>query len=99
MTNSSLTEVAAILKKANTVVVACHVRPDGDAIGSGMALCKALENAGKKVYMLCEDIPPERLLIFKSMPRTFQTMSVKLEELDLFVCVDSAEVARIGAFA
>lgn len=99
MINNSLAEVAAVLKKANTVVVACHVRPDGDAIGSGMALCKALENAGKRAYMLCEEAPPERLMIFKSMPRTYPSMPVKPEEIDLFVCVDSADVTRIGTFA
>ena len=47
MTNNSLSEVAAILKRAKSVAVLCHVRPDGDALGSGFALCNALKNEGK----------------------------------------------------
>lgn len=99
MTNNSLAEVAAVLKRANTVAVACHVRPDGDALGSGMALCLALENAGKRAFMLCEEAPPERLSIFPFMPKTYQSLPIKREELDLFVCVDSADLPRIGIFA
>ena len=52
MTDCTLAEVAAVLKNANTVFIACHVRPDGDAIGSGLALCLALKKAGKQAYML-----------------------------------------------
>ena len=98
MTNTSLAEVAALLKKSNNIAVACHVRPDGDALGSGLALCAALKNAGKNVYMLCEDQPPERLTIFDGM-QTLQELPVAIEKIDLFVSVDSADVSRIGIFS
>ncbi len=99
MTNNSPAEIAALLKNSKTVAVCCHVRPDGDAIGSGLALTRALENAGKKVYMLCEEQPPERLCLFPAMSETVQSLPVKLNELDLFVVVDSADVTRIGSFS
>lgn len=99
MTNNSLAEVAAVLKNCKTVAVCCHVRPDGDAVGSGLALTLALENAGKKVFMLCEEQPPERLCLFPAMGKTFQSLPVDLKELDLFIVVDSADVTRIGTFA
>lgn len=99
MTNNSLAEVAAVLKNCKTVAVCCHVRPDGDAVGSGLALTLALENAGKKVFMLCEEQPPERLCLFPAMGKTYQELPVKWDEPDLFVVVDSADVTRIGTFA
>lgn len=99
MTNNSLAEVAAVLKQSKKVAVVCHVRPDGDALGSGLALTLALENAGKTVYMLCDEETPERLNIVPAMGRTLRGLPVKYEELDLFVSVDSAELARIGEFA
>ncbi|MDE7257356.1 MAG: bifunctional oligoribonuclease/PAP phosphatase NrnA [Clostridia bacterium] len=99
MTNNSLAEIAAILKNCNKAAVCCHVRPDGDALGSGLAVTKALENAGKTVYMLCEEQPPERLSLFPAMQNIFQSLPVKLNELDLFIVVDSADVTRIGCFA
>lgn len=98
MTNNKLAEIAALLKNCKTAVVCCHVRPDGDAVGSGLALTTALENAGKKVYMLCEQ-PPERLCLFPAMGKTLQSLPVELKEIDLFVVVDCADATRLGDFA
>ncbi|MGN0805975.1 MAG: bifunctional oligoribonuclease/PAP phosphatase NrnA [Candidatus Coproplasma sp.] len=98
MRNNSLSEIAAVLKGATSVAVACHVRPDGDALGSGFGLCKALQNAGKKAYMLLEEAPPRRLTILPCMDEYFLQLPVPLNEIDLFVTVDSAELNRIGGF-
>ena len=60
MTNNSLNEIALQLKKAQTVAIFCHARPDGDALGAGLALYTAMQNAGKFAVMCCEDAPPEK---------------------------------------
>ena len=99
MNNASLAEVAAVLKNANTVAIACHVRPDGDALGSGLALCLALRNAGKSAYMLCEEEPPERLKILPAIDLTYRELPKDATAPDLFVAVDSADVTRIGIYA
>ncbi len=98
MKNNTLKEVAALLKEAKTIVVACHVRPDGDALGSGFALCKALKNAGKSAYMLLEEAPPQRLTILSGMDEYYREFPVNIKDVDLFVTVDCAEENRIGAF-
>ncbi|MGN1060594.1 MAG: bifunctional oligoribonuclease/PAP phosphatase NrnA, partial [Candidatus Coproplasma sp.] len=98
MKNNSLSEIASVLKGAHSVAVACHVRPDGDALGSGFGLCKALQNAGKKAYMLLEEAPSQRLSILSGMDVYFGELPVSLNEIDLFVTVDSAELTRIGGF-
>ena len=97
MANSILAEIAAVLNNANTVVIACHARPDGDALGSGLALCLALKNAGKEAYMLCEEAPSQRLTVLPAMETTYQEMPQGVNP-DLFVAVDSAELNRIGIF-
>ncbi|MDE6690978.1 MAG: DHH family phosphoesterase, partial [Clostridia bacterium] len=97
MTNNTLAEIAALLKNCRTAAVCCHVRPDGDAICSGLALTTALENAGKKAYMLCEQ-PPERLCLFPAMGKTYQSLPVQLNEIDLFIVVDCADDLRLGDF-
>lgn len=98
MANSSLSDVAEVIKRSKKIAVACHVRPDGDALGSALALSTALNNAGKTAYMLCDDEPPERLCIFPAMKRVNRTLPVKRGEIDLFVSVDCAESSRMGAF-
>jgi phosphoesterase RecJ-like protein len=47
-TNISIGQLAADLRKAKSVVVTTHAKPDGDAVGSTLALVRSLERAGVK---------------------------------------------------
>ena len=98
MTSNSYTEIAEQLKKARSVAVFCHARPDGDALGSGLALCLALQNAGISAIMCCEDTPPEKFSFLSAMKSVRRGLPTK-QQFDTFVCVDSADVTRIGIFA
>lgn len=99
MKNNSLAEIGGVLKNARCILISCHIRPDGDALGSGFALCRALLNAGKKAYMLCDDVIPERLNILSGMDTYYTELPVNIKEVDLFVTVDCADVTRLGKFA
>ena len=44
--NATLEEIAARIKGAKSVAVLTHMRPDGDAFGSALALSSALETLG-----------------------------------------------------
>ena len=57
-TENSVAAVAARIKKAQKAAIFCHARPDGDALGSGLALCLAMRAAGKTADFVCEDAPP-----------------------------------------
>lgn len=96
MTNS-LEEVIEQLNSANCIAIFCHARPDGDALGAGLALCLALENAGKKAYMFCEDIPPEKFSFVPSMNKVLQELPNL--DYDVLVSVDCADVTRMGVFS
>lgn len=97
MNNCTLAEIAQQLKNAQDIAVFCHVRPDGDALGSGLALCLALNNAGKTAHMVCEDAVPERLQIFPAMQRL--ESSFPQGAVDTLITVDCADITRIGAFS
>jgi len=47
----SISEAASLLRGAGHVLIITHVRPDGDAAGSGCALCLALRKLGKTAYL------------------------------------------------
>ena len=98
MTNNNLTEIAKVINGAKIVAVCCHARPDGDALGSLTAICVALTNAGKEVYMLCEEQPPEKLCITPSTRKSYQQLPVDLKKLELFITVDCSDVTRLGSF-
>ncbi len=58
---STLTEVARALKAHDDYLLSCHVSPEGDAIGSILAIASLLKRLGKKATVVCEDSFPERL--------------------------------------
>lgn len=95
--NSSLEEIIEQLNAAKRIAIFCHARPDGDALGAGLALCLALENAGKKAYMCCEDVPPEKFMFVPSVKKVLQELPNL--EYDVLVSVDCADITRMGVFS
>lgn len=95
--NNTIEEITSELNKARCVAIFCHARPDGDALGSGLALCLALERAGKTAYMCCEDAPPEKFAFLPEMQRV--NRQIPNAEYDLLVSVDCADSARMGVFS
>lgn len=95
--NSKIEEITAKLNNAKRVAVFCHVHPDGDAIGGGLALYHALKSKGKTVCFVCEDAVPEKFMFLAG------ASEVKTElpdsGYDLFVSLDCADLTRMGAFA
>lgn len=95
--NNSFEEIIEQLNAAKRIAIFCHARPDGDALGAGLALCIALENVGKKAYMCCEDLPPEKFSFIHSMNKVLQELPNL--DYDLFISVDCADVTRMGVFS
>ena len=98
MTDNALTSIVKQLKDARAIAVFCHVRPDGDALGSGLALVTALKSAGKTACMLCEEAAPDRLKILPAMDDVCTVLPQGVT-FDLLVSVDCADLTRLGTFA
>ena len=66
MTSAEATraQVAEAIRQRQRFVVVSHARPDGDAIGSSLAMAYALRHMGKDVRVLSRDAPPPPLMVF-----------------------------------
>lgn len=95
--NNTLSEIAEQLNKANSVAIFCHARPDGDALGAGLALAVAFRNAGKSTDMCCEGLPPEKFSFLPAV-KTVKNVLPQNKNYDAFICVDCADVTRMGIF-
>lgn len=51
MTRIFLSDAAAALRAADNILILTHIRPDGDAAGSGCALCLGLRALGKTAWL------------------------------------------------
>lgn len=93
---NSLSEIAEVLRPAQRVAIAAHVRPDGDAVGSVLGLALSLREMGKTVYALLEDGVPSNLAF---LPETVTVLSPPYAdfEIDVAVALDTATHERVGA--
>lgn len=89
----SVSQVKDTLMDADTVAIAGHRNPDGDSIGSILALGAGLEWLGKKVYMLCEDPVPERYHCLHGVSRIVKRCPVRV---DCAVAVDCGSREMLG---
>ena len=56
-------QVADAIRQRQRFVVTSHARPDGDAIGSSLAMAYALRYLGKDVRVVSRDAPPPPLMV------------------------------------
>ena len=83
------------LERSQNIVIASHVRPDGDAVGSLLGLGLALINAGKSVQMVLVDGVPAS---FRHLEGSELIVKEPKGEHDTFITVDSADFKRVGKF-
>jgi phosphoesterase RecJ-like protein len=89
---------ADLLEASDTISVVCHVYPDADTIGAGLALALVLDQVGKKVqvsFAAPADLPES----LQSLPGGH--LLVEPDEMrvdaDLVITVDIPSVNRLGA--
>ena len=79
------------LAEAKEILVASHVRPDGDAVGALLGLGLALQDSGKKVQMVLADGVPSS---FKHLEGADQIKTAIDGKFDTFITVDCADFKR-----
>lgn len=95
-------ELSKHLNAADNILLVCHVNPDGDAIGSQLALYHYLMNAGKKVEM----ISPNYLQEFLKWMDGVKNINIYIndrklcrkliENADLIIMLDFNQTSRLG---
>lgn len=58
-------------------LITSHVAPDGDNIGSSIALCKFLQNIGKNTYHVLDDNAPQSLSYITSKVKIYKSSDVQ----------------------
>lgn len=87
-------QLAKRLRAANNIAITAHVNPDGDAVGSALALRHYLTALGKSVVLLLDDDIPTNFSILPGYD-LFCRPEAPLENIDLLVVLD-ASLDRTG---
>jgi phosphoesterase RecJ-like protein len=91
-------QAVELLAGSDEIVAACHVNPDGDALGSMFGLASFLERQGKKVWRSWGTKPvqvPPQYAFMPGASLLVQPGDVPIE-IPTFVAVDCADRARLG---
>lgn len=89
-------ELIEKVKEANAVLIATHINPDGDAIGSALSVYHALTAMGKDVTLSCADPVPGKLSFLPGAEKFKQVEALQGRAFDLSFAVDAADAGRIG---
>lgn len=93
MTEEMIGAIQQRLDRSKNIVIASHVRPDGDAIGSLLGMGLALSNAGKSVQMVLVDGVSAS---YRHLHGSDLIVKEPTLEHDTFITVDCADFKRVG---
>lgn len=88
-------EVARLIREHDSFVIASHHDPDGDSLGSSMALALGLEQLGKRATVVIDQEVPRSLRGFPGMERV-RVVERCPEGHDVAVIVESSGFERTG---
>ncbi len=93
--SATLPEAAAAIRTAGSILLTCHVNPDGDALGSLLGLAHALAPLGKALTLVSQDGVPD---ILRFLPGAAGVQSTTdIPHFDLALVLDSGDLSRVGS--
>ncbi|SHE63448.1 DHH family phosphoesterase [Clostridium fallax] len=92
-----LNKIADIIKEKENIGITYHVSPDGDSIGSSLALLQCLRKIGKKAYILSRDSVPDNMSFLPYSNEINLDLFIPLDNMDCVIVLDCGNWERISA--
>lgn len=91
-------EINDEIKKAKSIILTAHINPDGDAVGSGLALLLTLIDGypNKNIRFMLQDDIPYTTKFLKFSEKIEQYRGEEVFKVDLLIYLDSATKERTG---
>jgi bifunctional oligoribonuclease and PAP phosphatase NrnA len=94
-TDPALAQIVDAVRRRQRFIVTSHERPDGDAVGSSMAMAYALRHLGKHVRVVSSDPPPPPMAPFPGVAGIEITRRVD-DPADAVIVMECGALARTG---
>lgn len=94
--NIEYAEILRLIGQAERVLLCTHLAPDGDALGSMLALGSLVKRMGKQVTMICHDPVPGYLVFLPGQQAIKLPAQAAQEHFDLAISVDASGAERLG---
>ncbi len=101
LNKDKIKELSRLIAGCNKVVITTHIAPDGDAIGSSLALYHLLNDLGKEAHVITPDLysqnlrylPGAKEIVVYTRYEDFARQLIA--EADLIFCLDYNSIKRI----
>ena len=93
----TLGQIAKFILEGKKIGITYHVSPDGDAVGSVLALFNALKSLNKDCYILSKDTLSDNLKFLKSSDEVTGEIIEPDDETDIVVVLDCGNLERVSA--
>ena len=95
MSAETISAIRDAILQRQRVVITSHSRPDGDAIGSQVAMALALRDLGKDVQMVDRDPAPSQFQVFPGVG-DIQVSSTVHGQFDAAIVMECGDLSRTG---
>lgn len=93
----TLGQIAKFILESKKIGITYHVSPDGDAVGSVLALFNALKSLNKDCYIISKDTLSENLKFLKGSDEITGEITEPVDETDIVVVLDCGNLERVSA--
>jgi len=84
------------ITQAKKPLFVMHKKPDGDTLGSALALAHWLEAEGKNAIIFCKDVAPKHYDFIPKFDRVRNDPAIFEQDVDLIVVLDSGDLMYAG---
>lgn len=105
LTDGELSQLRLLIEQKSKIVTICHRSPDGDAIGSSLAVADWLRQKGKDVTVIVPDMFPDFLHWLPGADTIVRCdkhrddVEKAVTDAELIICLDFNNIDRLGGMA
>ncbi|MCY6356640.1 DHH family phosphoesterase [Clostridium sp. ZS2-4] len=92
-----INSVIEAINRSKKIGITCHVSPDGDALGSSLALMQGLLKLNKEAYIMSKESLPETFGYLPFCDEVNKNIDCILENTDTVIVLDCGNVGRINS--
>jgi phosphoesterase RecJ-like protein len=91
-------KIARAIRENNSFLITAHINPEGDSLGSQLAMKELLDGLGKKSFIYDNDAVPAHLAFLPKAGLVKNSITAK-DEFDMALVLDCPNLKRIGKVA
>jgi bifunctional oligoribonuclease and PAP phosphatase NrnA len=93
----NLDDILDIIYKSSRIAITFHVSPDGDSIGSALALSRGLKKLGKDAYIICNESAPATFSYLNGIDEIDGSNYYVDKDTQCLIVLDCGDLSRVSA--